>query len=309
MKILTFNDNLEVVENTARLLNGPLPLSQHYWLPLLGVGWTSLRGEESSEVFRGFLLELVSEWMRCGKRVMPEETTVYASGVGLPNSDRFAWHAHLASEKFLKSGKIMSQEIDQNDPAAQTWLWRVYWDWNHRNKPNVWFRHDGQLYLNYTSPAQSRPSTPDMLPPFIESGSPYMNQWDESILWFLLFLNSRHAQLLDRCVHCDRYFVRKRRPQRGVDYKRGPNCGKCKGRASIQRTQCTRDRRKHQRVKLAADVWGQWKPMRHYGRRANWVAEKMNQKLPEGQAITGRWVTQHQQEIEAEVQRRNHAKS
>ena len=58
-------------------------------------------------------------------------------------------------------------------------------------------------------------------------------------------------------------------------------------------------------IQLAADFWIKWKQPRH-GERSKWVAKKLNEYSPHWTApITGRWVTQHQQEIEAEVERRD----
>jgi hypothetical protein len=71
----------------------------------------------------------------------------------------------------------------------------------------------------------------------------------------------------------------------------------------------TRENRTKQMVELAAESWVKCKPMRQHGKRskwvAKWVAAKMNKTLSRrGGKITGKWVTQHQQEIEAAAERR-----
>src|ERR1017187_7005841 len=102
MQILSLNDSLKVVESTVRLLNGPSPVPRQYQLPLLGIEWDSLQEKGKSEVFRDFLRELVSEWIRCGRRVMPERTVVNAGGIGVPGSDRDRMRPYLAPEPATK---------------------------------------------------------------------------------------------------------------------------------------------------------------------------------------------------------------
>jgi hypothetical protein len=319
MRILSQNDSPEVVECTARLLNGPSPVPRKYWLPLLGIDWDSREEKGKSEVFCGFLRELVKEWIKCGKRVMPERMVVNAASGGTPNGDWYHMHPYLAPEPApVSEGQRM---WDANDPAARTWLWRVYWDWIRRNVPRVWFQCNGLLRLTYISPAHSGPSRPSELPPFIESQSPRLRVWDESVLWFVLFLNCGHAHRLDCCRFCHRYFARRRTPKQKLDLKRGPQCGKCIKRGSVERTKSSRANRTNRMVGFAADFWEQWKPNSRDGQRSVWIANKVNLRTEriaviEGREsertthypiITGRWVTEHQTEIEAEVERRKHA--
>ncbi len=183
------------------------------------------------------------------------------------------------------------------------------------------FQCYGLLRLTYISPAHGASCRPIKLPPFIEREGPYLTVWDESMLWFVLFLNCGHAQRLDRCTYCKRYFCRKRNPKKNLAFKRGPHCGKCKGAASIDRTEDTRGKRTDEMVRFAAEVWAQWKPNSRDGRRSKWIATKVNSRteriaVKAGRdsalashypRITGRWVTEHQTEIEAEVERRKHA--
>jgi hypothetical protein len=81
----------------------------------------------------------------------------------------------------------------------------------------------------------------------------------------------------------------------------------------------TRKKRTNELVGFAAEVWEQWKPNSRHGSRSKWIAEQVNRRTAKIEAksgkkseclfsvITGRWVTQHHTEIEAEVERRNHA--
>jgi hypothetical protein len=138
---------------------------------------------------------------------------------------------------------------------------------------------------------------------------------ETAMYWFIKFLNSPYSRLIARCDHCNSYFARRR--ERAV--KTGVFCLKCKGEGSLKRTKSSRLRRKQELVKYAADFWEQV-PNSRQGTRSKWVAEKVNlrtEKIAVKAAskseshypiITGRWVTQHQSEIEVEVKRRNHAK-
>jgi hypothetical protein len=125
---------------------------------------------------------------------------------------------------------------------------------------------------------------------------------ETAMYWFVKFLDSPYSRLIARCDQCKSYFARIR--ERSV--KTGVFCLKCNPKGAAKRTKSSRMRRKHELIRFATDVWGDWSP--RYGSRSKWVAERVNLKLLKKQdLITGRWVTQHQQEIEAEVERRNHA--
>jgi hypothetical protein len=138
---------------------------------------------------------------------------------------------------------------------------------------------------------------------------------ETAMYWFVKFLNSPYSRLIARCDHCNSYFARTR--ERAV--KTGVFCLKCNGEGSLKRTKSSRLRRKQELVKYAADSWEQQVPNSRQGSRSKWVAEKVNLRTENIAVkaarkseshypiITGRWVTQHQSEIEAEVKRRNHA--
>ncbi len=130
-----------------------------------------------------------------------------------------------------------------------------------------------------------------------------------AMYWFIKLLDSPYSRNLARCDSCSIYFAYERAPKRTI--KNGIFCSECKGSGSVKRTQSTRDRRNQRRVEIAASFWEQWKPDSRQGKQSTWVAGKVNARLMQLQelqiVITGRWVTQHQQEIELEVGRRNHA--
>jgi hypothetical protein len=222
MRIASLSENLHAVEITARLLNDPPPPGYTYVLPVPGFGLSSLSGNKNEmDLFRGFLEKLVVEWMRCGKRIMPENAAVRASGMGSVKgySTKTYWNLSLDSIFADDYGRIVRgtdrKEIDSNDPAYSSWLWKVYWDYLYRAKPNVWFNSDGEVLFNYTTPVYDQQEPFVELPPFLTADNPNLGCWMEAVLWFILLVNSGYAQLLDRCVFCQRFFVRKREKKIG----------------------------------------------------------------------------------------------
>ena len=263
MRILSLSENLQAVEITATALNTPPPPGYAYRWPVWGLGLASLSGDERVKAFRGFLGELIQEWMRCGKRVMPSDARVAAHGTGPyePYSSEWTWTLCLAPKSGYEDGTLVrGKELDPSDPPYGSWLWRVYWDFLHRVKPNIWFLSDGEVVMNYTTPIYMKLESPTALPPFLSADDPNMDCWLEAVLWFMLFLNSGFAQLLDRCTFCKQYFVRKREVKSGQLYKRGgASCGNCKGESSKARTSDIRKEAKGRMLDVATAAWAIWK--------------------------------------------------
>jgi hypothetical protein len=126
-----------------------------------------------------------------------------------------------------------------------------------------------------------------------------------AMYWFAVLLNLPYSRLIARCDNCGSYFERLR--ARGVN--QGVFCSGCKGKGSLKRTSNTRNSRRNKMLDWAADCWPWWNSKQR--NRSEWVAEKVNARIvrqPVGwPTITRRWVTQHESEIEAEVERRKHA--
>lgn len=140
-----------------------------------------------------------------------------------------------------------------------------------------------------------------------------------AMYWFAKLLDSPFSRLLTRCDDCKTYFAYERAPR--TDIKGGTHCQNCKKRGSAKRMESTRAKRTAEMVSFAADVWSLWKPnSRRDSSRSKWIATQVNRRSAKIRAksgresgshfltVTGRWVTQHQTEIEAEAERRNHAK-
>lgn len=131
--------------------------------------------------------------------------------------------------------------------------------------------------------------------------------WDAAVAMLLQLLDSSERTRLFHCDGCGTYFMRARTPKRDVLIYRGSWCVRCKGKGAAARTEESRKIRTKQMVEWAADAWTEWRPNQpqKYGERAEWVAQRVNKRLPaDWSEIARNWVTHHQDEIEAEVERR-----
>jgi hypothetical protein len=139
---------------------------------------------------------------------------------------------------------------------------------------------------------------------------------DYATYWFIHLLDSPMRERLSRCEDCGLYFLRERMPKRGYPIKRGMFCKKHRDRARARSMTSTRIGRTDELVRLAAKFWLEWNSQKGQQTLSKWIAAKMNRQLPawagkyfqnrDGTA-TGRWVTEHCQDIEAEAKRRKHA--
>lgn len=320
MRIHSLSKNLKSVVTTAALLNDPPPPGYIYYLPVTGFGLTSLwDAEGSAEVFRGFLQKLVEEWFRCGKKILPKDAVAHASGMGPVEgySTGWEWTLSLAPKSGYEDGTgVRGGELDTSDPAYDSWLWRVYWDYIHRAPPNVWFLSDGEVRLDFISPAFSNPEPPTALPPFLNEDSPEMICWMEAVLWFILLINSGYVQRLDRCAFCKRYFVRQRGVKSGQVYKRGgANCGNCTGEVAKARTCDVRADAKERMLKVAGEAWIDWKKSNRTPDRYAAVANRVNAKCKREINTTTRkdrieslWVKRNEKAILARTERNAESK-
>lgn len=132
---------------------------------------------------------------------------------------------------------------------------------------------------------------------------------DGAMAMCLQLLDSPACRRLFRCDGCGTYFMRTRAPKKDTPIYHGSYCADCKrkGKDRIRRTVDGRNQRTQKKLKLAADAWAKWTPDHRHGKRSEWVAKQVTAKLQRGETIRVNWVTRHQTEIEAEVERRNHA--
>jgi hypothetical protein len=165
-------------------------------------------------------------------------------------------------------------------------LQRILGKWRRRNQPYVGIERTGKVRIFDN-------------PPRVSQTDPEMSGRNTAFWFFLKFLNSHNPHGLARCANCSRYFSYMRVPRRIL--KRGTFCPSCKDKSSVLRTKAARIRRQNRRIALAADVFPRWKP--RYGKRSVWVATRMNRQHEQiGQ--NGKWVTQNEGEILAELKRR-----
>ena len=139
---------------------------------------------------------------------------------------------------------------------------------------------------------------------------------DYATYWFIHLLDSPMRERLSRCEDCGLYFLRERMPKKGHPIKRGMFCKKHSDKARARSMSSTREGRTDELVRLAAKFWPEWNSQMGHHLRSKWIAAKMNRQLPgwageyfqnRDGTVTGRWVTEHRQDIEAEAERRKHA--
>jgi hypothetical protein len=283
MRVLSYSENPETVACTAIVLNDPPRPGKVYVLPVPVFGLPSLEsGGEDAESFRRYLAELVNEWLRCGKKVMPIGAEARGPSQGLPGDER-EWLYWLGPEHYSvpKRGPAKRkswQPIDESDPAFDSWIWKVYVDYLYRFKPTVWPNSAGEVFAWYLSSAHRSPHPPPTaFPPSLSVENADSPAWLDAVLWFIYFLNCGHADLLDRCRFCKRFFVRARRKKSGQVYSRGgPNCGNCKGPDSKERSKDVRGKAKGRMLETAAKAWAGWKWSHRTPDRFAAVADRVN---------------------------------
>lgn len=198
-------------------------------------------------------------------------------------------------------GRLVDTPLDRDVnailPGYQRPLFDVLAEWLGRNIVPLALQRSGELAVIYPNVGLAK-----------INDSPSLVGRDFAIGWFKRLLDFPDRYRFARCANpcCQKYFAYARMPKGSI--KNGTFCKKCKGYASVQRTLSTRDRRTKEMVGFAADVWEQRKPNSGHGSHKKWVAEQVSKRLRMTETPkTGRWVTTHQQEIEAEVKRRKHA--
>jgi hypothetical protein len=117
---------------------------------------------------------------------------------------------------------------------------------------------------------------------------------------FCGLLDSRYSRHISRCDHCKAYFVYQRARLRTV--KHGVFCPACDGKASVNRTKSSRDRR----LDTAARAWVEWESKRKGTVQPEWIAGEVNKS--HGTAFGKRWVNQNRAEIQKRMEVLRNAK-
>jgi len=188
---------------------------------------------------------------------------------------------------------IRWQSADYPEPIIKTLM--AYRDRNH---PQVTIDGDGRFSI-FVGPALTQ-----------QTGA-LLRARDQAIFWFAMLLESPTRERLFRCDKCSAYFARARAPKKDMPIKHGIFCKNCKGLGGARRTAASREQRRKQMVGWASEYWLKWKP--RHGKKAKWIAQQINRRAEKHRRIhdpiTGKCVTQNEKSIQAEVKRRNHAKS
>ena len=124
---------------------------------------------------------------------------------------------------------------------------------------------------------------------------------------FSRLLDSPYSKRISRCDVCRSYFVYDRNRLRTV--KHGVFCPACKGKASVIRTENSRNKR----IATAAEALAEWealpesKSRRHAkGEAHDWVTKKVNEK--HGTDFGKRWFTQNKEKVQAKMEEMRNAK-
>jgi hypothetical protein len=210
-------------------------------------------------------------------------------------------HLRRLVDQWIESGRKRSEgggdspldrTISWTSPDYATPLFEILNGYVKRGNLRARLRGDGRFFLS-------------MEPSRVKSSDPFPGAREHATYWFVQLLNDPKRERLTRCDACGTYFLRVRTPKKATPIFRGTFCPNCKGKGGVKRMNATRENRTKQMVELASELWPKWRPLRQHGERSKWVAEMMNRKPRTSRAlITGKWVTQHRSEIEAEAKRR-----
>lgn len=254
-------------------------------------------------------MQIFDGWTTGGKEQFPGmvcATLNETLGRGFLNhflaDSRRIHRAFLTTLSGLVDGWIESGRRDNLDnPLERTVPRRELEQFMAKNPPVARLEADSRMVLFIQAPKDHRASAQD-----------------HALYWFAMLLDSPKRERLSKCEKCGQYIIRDRMPRKHHPLKRGVFCKIHRGKARARSMKDTRMDRTNELVLLAAKFWPEWNSQRGHQTRSKWIAAEINAHLPvwaggyfqnrDGTA-TGRWVTQHRQEIEAEVKRRKNAKS
>jgi hypothetical protein len=227
----------------------------------------------------------------------------------------------LLVDAWINSGRIGDGEYPWR---RQPWREPIQ-DYIERNPPKLNFTKDGpSLFVGpplighkyrkgvswfATYVEEGLTQLPDTRAPDAKLRKVLRSAADPATALYLQLLDSPIPARLFRCDGCATYLMRARAPKRNAPIHRGSWCAKCKGKGGARRTGKSRKNRRDQMIEWAADAWTRWKQDGRHGERVEWVVQQVNEQLKSSEdQIKKNWVSLHLKEIEAEVQRRKHAK-
>ena len=275
-------------------LNGLLPREEE--IILLTGKPDGLSGQQAGvarHMLRELLCGLVDEWIDSAKS----------------QDDERPW------ERIVPAKSGLQNYITRNPPvlifgegASRAWLpdevpSLVMWPHNFIEKEKQCvFTEEDEIFLLFRKYAITQSLDKQLLRTLLSLA------FDAAAALFLQLLDSPERTRLFRCDGCQKYFMRTRTPRTNTPIFRGSYCAECKGKGAARRTTASRTNRTEEMIGWAADVWEQWRQDRRHGEREDWVARKINARLPASRnPIARNWVTRYRTRIEVEVERRNHA--
>ena len=122
--------------------------------------------------------------------------------------------------------------------------------------------------------------------------------------YFAKLLDSPYSRHISRCDCCKTYFAYER--ARLSALKRGVFCSKCKGFASVKRTEASREARLEALLDTAAVAWTGWRYSRRDPDQREWVAKQVNKACRTDKKR--KWVSQNLPEILKRVEALRNAK-
>jgi hypothetical protein len=255
------------VHRVVSLLNGAWP-----WSDGLFKSNPELR-KHAQKAFTESLRSLVNQWIDSGKDI---------DGVETPTK----------------------RSVSKTPPGYKRSLRDILRDWYDRRAPGTDVDDrtgEDVIIIREPSPSERIALMDEDWP----AGRLMADAYEMAIYWLHKLLNSAGSYRVARCQNAEcrsPYYVRER--MRREPIKRGTYCQNCANVGSITRVQASRERRREALINSAADVWDGYKPSRQYPRKSDWVALQVTKRTDWD--IRGKWVTQNQQVIEAEVERRKH---
>ena len=163
-------------------------------------------------------------------------------------------------------------------------LFDILLGWLSRNMPKPAMMNDGRIGIQETRP----------YPHGIDAET-YAR---ETAIYFLKeLLDATDRDRFSRCNNseCRTYFLRKRIHKGTI--KRGSYCGKCQLIGGAERTRISRQRRKDEQLRAAAEAWKSWNRTSRYPRQHEWVVAHVNRQFKNWQPIKAKWVTQNLTQI------------
>lgn len=255
----------------VRLLNGGKHWAGPY-APDIAENYTASQIKQADVQFTDTLRALVDQWIDSGKA---------KNGIERP----------------------LARDISKAPPAGES-LFDILHAWLGRNMPTLALQRNGKIAISSNFPIVWAIPSKAMK---YDDPRDYAKECAIFYLKELLDTPGAHRVSLCKNPECSNPYYLRRRVPRKAEIKRGTYCSNCAGVGSVGRTRISREARKQKLVNLAAEFWDKWKPERRYGRRADWVATRMNSRSDS--AVTGKWVNQNLEAIELELKRRTNAKS